>query len=74
MHPRCQSDLEPLDPVVIEALRRQTPAQRLDILDGMWRSASHLVKAGVRSQYPTWNDEQVCREVARRIAGSGESL
>jgi len=68
MDPHRQSDLEPLDPVVIEALRCQTPAQRLEAVNTMWRTARRLVTAGVRTQHPDWGDDRIDREVAKRMA------
>ena len=56
------------DPALIAILRRQTPAQKLAVLDGMWRSARTLVAAGVRAQHPTWSEANLAQEVAARMS------
>ena len=56
------------DPALISILRRQTPAQKLAVLDGMWRSARTLVAAGVRAQHPTWSEANLAQEVAARMS------
>lgn len=54
---------------MIEVWRRMTPAQKLEMLDNMWRSAQEFVRAGVRLQYPEWFEAALCAEVAARMAG-----
>ncbi len=60
--------------IQIEAYRRMTPEQRLQIGFDLCRLARDLSRAGIRHQHPDWNDEQVEREVARRsLLGAGLS-
>jgi hypothetical protein len=45
-----------------------TPAQRLAIAHGMWRSARDMLTNLMRSEHPDWSDDQVGHEVARRLS------
>ena len=56
------------DPALISILRLQTPAQKLAVLDAMWRSARTLVAAGVRAQHPNWSEANLAQEVAARMS------
>ena len=48
--------------------RRKTPTERLQIGFDMWRAARKLVAAGVRQQHPDWSDDEINREIARRMS------
>ena len=48
----------------------QTPAERLEMANGMWRMARELVLAGVKRDHPDWTAEQIQAETARRMLGS----
>ncbi|MCL4741451.1 MAG: hypothetical protein KJZ54_04535 [Phycisphaerales bacterium] len=60
--PECVSD------AMAEVLRRKTPAERLAVLDGMWRSARDMIEHVLREQHPEWDDDRIRREVARRLS------
>ena len=47
---------------------RKTPTERLQIGFDMWRAARKLVAAGVRQQHPDWSDDEINREIARRMS------
>jgi|GEM_PF-3562642 hypothetical protein len=51
----------------VEALKRMTGEQRLALAFEMWRTACQLTRAGIRAQFPSYSDEQVNQELARRI-------
>ncbi len=59
---------EILDDRMAEIPRRKTPAERLEMTFAMWRFAQDLVRAAVRDEHPDWSDDQVNREVARRLS------
>lgn len=61
--PRYQPD-ERLHPVQIAGYKRMLPAQKLDLMVGMYRSALWLSAAGLKSRHPDWTDEQA--ELAAR--------
>jgi hypothetical protein len=62
------SRLEVLDDAMAEVLRRKTPAERLGIAFGLWRSARRMLTSMLRSMHPDWSEDQVNREVARRLS------
>ena len=59
---------EVLDDKMAEILRAKTPAERLAIVDGMWRSAWRMIRANLARQHSTWTDEMLNRETARRMS------
>ncbi len=67
MTPR-QPVLEIIDQMMVDVLRKMTPAERLNIATGMWESARVMVRGAVRHEHPEWSDAQVNREIARRIS------
>ena len=60
---------ETIDPQMAEVLRAKTGAQRLQIVDALYRSARSLIESNIRTRYPDWNDATVLKMIARRIAG-----
>lgn len=52
-----------------EVMRRKTGAQRLQIVDALYRTAWALIEGNVRAAHPDWTDSQVKVAVAGRIAG-----
>jgi hypothetical protein len=57
-----------MDPVMTPILRAMTPGQRLEIANGMWKSARDAIRCMLRAEHPDWSDEQVNRETARRLS------
>lgn len=60
--------IEVLDDVMAEVLCRKTPAERLAIGFGLWRSARKLLRGQLASLHPEWDGERLEREVARRLS------
>ena len=60
--------IEVLDDAMAEVLRRKTPAERLAIGFGLWRSARKLLRGQLASLHPEWDGERLAREVARRLS------
>ena len=60
---------EVIEDVMAEVMRRKTGAQRLAIVDALYRSAWALIEGNVRRAHPDWNDVRVRATVAGRIAG-----
>ena len=60
--------MEMMDDAMADVLRAKTPAERLAIANGMWRSASKMIEAILRAEQPDWTDEEIRREVARRMS------
>ena len=61
--------IELVDEKMAAVLRRKTGAQRLKIVDALYRSAWNLIEMNVRSSHPDWDEPQVRAAVAARIAG-----
>jgi hypothetical protein len=59
---------EVVDDEMAEVLRAKTPAERLAIGFGLWRSARVMLSAMLRSQHPDWTGERVEREVSARLS------
>lgn len=53
---------------VAEVLRGRSPAEKFEMICGLWRFARRLCEAGVRMQHPDWDASAVHQEVARRLA------
>lgn len=49
-------------------LRGKSPGERLAIAHGMWRSARNILLSALRGQHPDWTDDEVQREVSRRLS------
>lgn len=60
--------VELLDPLVVECLKRMTPAQRLAQVSRLWRSARIIIRGSVRQQHPDWSEAHVDQEVAWRMS------
>jgi hypothetical protein len=66
-----QGQIEVMDLAMVPVLRAMTPAQRLASAHAMWRYSRARIEAAVRAQGPDWSEEQVKREICRRMLGSG---
>ena len=63
--------MEIVDRDMARVLAAKTEAERLQIGWGMWRSAVRMMTRIVRVENPTWTDEEIQREVARRMSHGG---
>jgi hypothetical protein len=57
-----------IEPEMVRILREKTPAERLEIANGMWRSARDMLRNLLRAEHPDWSDDEVDAAVARRLA------
>ncbi len=62
------SRLEVVEEEMARVLRQKTPAERLSIAFGLWRSARLMLAYMLRSLHPDWDEERVQGEVARRLS------
>jgi hypothetical protein len=60
--------IEVVDEKMAEILRRKTPAERLMIGFGLWRSTVRLLSFYIKSAHPEWGEPTVQAEVARRMS------
>ncbi len=63
-----QRKIEIIDHDMADVLRQKTGAERLAIADRLWRFARETITTAVRAQHSEWSDEQVNREVVRRLS------
>jgi hypothetical protein len=61
-------NVEVMDDAMADVLRAKSPAERLAIANGMWRSARRMIEAILRAEQPDWSDDEIRREVARRMS------
>lgn len=70
--PEAPLAIEIVDSEMAAVLAAKTGAERLAIAAGMFRSARRMLESHLRASHPTWSDEQVGEEVARRLShGAG---
>lgn len=60
--------IEVVDDACARVYASKSPSERLKIASGMWRSAKKLLALSVKSQYPHWSEQEVSREVIRRLS------
>ena len=63
--------MEIIDLDMARVLAQKTEAERLQIGWGMQRFAVRMITRVLRAEYPDWTEEEVSREVARRISRGG---
>ena len=60
--------IEVVDDIMAEILRRKTPAERIRIGFALWTSARDMLIAHLKKTHPEWSAERVEKEVARRLS------
>ena len=60
--------IEVIDDACARIYASKSPTDRLKIASGMWRSAKKLLTLSIKTQYPHWSEQEVCREVIRRLS------
>jgi hypothetical protein len=63
-------NIEVIDDDLAAILRQKTPAERVAMITAANRTARLIAAAGVRFQYPDWDENQVHAEVLRRVCGT----
>ncbi len=66
--PADLKNIEMVDREMARILAGKTEAERLQIAWGMWRSARLMIATLVRSEQPHASEEEIEREVARRMS------
>jgi hypothetical protein len=59
--------IEVVDDLVAEILRKKTPGERLRIGFEMWMSTRRMLLAHIRHIHPEWSQEETEKEVSRRF-------
>jgi hypothetical protein len=60
--------IEVMDDAMADVLRQKTEVERLQIAAQMWKSARVILRGVIVTEHPEWDDDQVNREIARRIS------
>ncbi|MEW6606930.1 MAG: hypothetical protein AB1414_05680 [bacterium] len=61
-------NLEVLDELMVEVLRKKTPQERLIIAFNLWDSAKKQLTNYLSSLHPDWDKGKVQQEVVRRLS------
>jgi hypothetical protein len=59
---------EVVDDAMAAVLREKTEQERLEIGFEMWRFAQTMIREIVKAEHPDWTDEEVERQVAKRMS------
>lgn len=62
---------EPIHPVQLEALKRATPAQKLQAVAALYEAGIRLRMAGLRMAHPDWPDDRLAFEARRSLRHAG---
>ena len=57
-----------MDDAMVHVMRQKSPAERLAVANAMWCFARDMIRQIVLREHPDWTEEQICREVARRLS------
>jgi hypothetical protein len=60
--------VEVVDDAMADILRLKTPAERLAIANRMWISARRMIRLVLKRENPSWPDERIEQETARRLS------
>ena len=63
-----RGQIEVVDDIMAEILRRKTPAERIRIGFRMWTSVRNMLVVHLKKTHPEWNTEIIEKEVARRMS------
>jgi hypothetical protein len=71
----CRSNKLPIEVVdndLVEILRKKSPAERIQMVGEANDTARLLAAAGIRYFHSHWSEDQIQREVARRMLGAAD--
>lgn len=63
-----RGQIEVVDDMVAEILRRKTPAERIKIACDLWVSVHRMLSTHLSKTHPDWDSKKVEQEVARRLS------
>lgn len=63
-----RGQIEVIDDVVADILRRKTPAERIQIACDLWTSVHDMLIIHLKKTHPEWNPRKIEQEVARRLS------
>lgn len=62
---------EPIHPIQLEALKRMTPAEKIQRVAELYEAGIRLRVAGLRMTHPDWPDERLELEARRSLRHAG---
>jgi hypothetical protein len=63
-----KGQIEVIDDAMADVLRKKTPAERIGIGFAIWKSSVGMLKTHLKNIHPDWSDEEIGREVAKRVS------
>lgn len=63
-----EGQIEVVDEAMVEILRQKEPWERIAIGFSLWIGARNMLTSHLASIHPDWTEEQILREVARRMS------
>ena len=63
-----RGQIEVVDDVMAEVLRKKTPAERIRIGFNLWTSTRNALISHLKNEHPDWDPRKLQREVARRLS------
>jgi Rv0078B-related antitoxin len=63
-----RGQIEVVDDIMAEILRRKTPAERIRIACDLWVSVHRMLITHLTKTHPDWDSKRVEQEVARRLS------
>jgi hypothetical protein len=61
--------IEVVDEAIAQVLREKTPTERIEMVLAANRTMRLVIEGSLRSRHPDWNNDQIKKEVARRMSG-----
>ena len=62
-------NVELIDDDMVAMFRSKTPAEKVEMIAAANRTARVLAAAGIRFIHPDWSEDQIQKEVIRRVCG-----
>lgn len=62
---------EAIHPVQLDALKRASPAQKLQAVAALYQAGIQLKMAGLRMRHPEWPEERLEHEARRSLRHAG---
>jgi len=60
--------IEAVDDEMARIYRAMSGAERLAVANGMFRSASSMLRSHLRAEHPDWSEQRVGKEAGRRLS------
>jgi hypothetical protein len=68
-HPLDPTRIEVMDDTIAKVLQAKQPWERVAMIGQAHRTMKALIEGHLRTWHPDWPDEQIKREIRRRLLG-----